>query len=47
MRKIVEWLKVILSFREGNYIRKVGPVALVCGVKERVGDIFMAKMLAA
>lgn len=38
--------KVILRFKEGNDIRKVSPVALTRGLKEKVGDILMAKVLA-
>lgn len=34
-----------MRFKEGNEIRNVCPVALTHGLKEKIGEILMAKVL--
>lgn len=39
-----EGFKLILRFKEENDIKKVSPVALTCGLKEKMSEISMAKV---
>lgn len=41
-----EGFKIIVRFKDGNDIRKIRPVVLTRGLKEEVGEIVMAKVLA-